>query len=180
MARYAQSDYAVVMAKTHFKGTEANTNGNLPEVGSTIPEFSLVGADLADITNATLAGKRVIFNIFPSIDTGICAQSVRRFNEAVTKLDNTAVVCASADLPFAHARFCGAEGIDNVMAGSGFRSSFGEDFGVLLTDSPLQGLYARAVIVTDVDGTVLHTELVEEIGTEPTYSKALEVLEELA
>ena len=117
-----------------------------------------------------------MLNIFPSIDTGVCATSVRRFNELAAGLDNTTVVCASADLPFALARFCGAEGIDNVTAASSFRSSFGADYGVVMTDGPLRGLLARSVVVLDADGTVVYTQLVPEIGQEPDYDAAVAAL----
>ncbi|MDO5097814.1 MAG: thiol peroxidase [Corynebacterium sp.] len=164
------------MAKTHFKGTPVDTAGELPTVGSKVPSFTVVGTDLADITEGSFAGKRIVLNIFPSIDTGVCAQSVRRFNEEVSRLENANVVCVSADLPFALDRFCGAEGIENVTAASSFRSSFGSDFGVTLTESPLAGLLARAVIVVDEDGTVIHSQLVNEIGHEPDYDAAIAAL----
>jgi hypothetical protein len=164
------------MATTHFKGDPVTTVGNLPEVGQKVPDFELVGMELAELTNKDLQGKRVVFNIFPSIDTGVCATSVRRFNEQAADLSNTTVVCVSADLPFALARFCGAEGIKNVVTTSSFRSSFGEDFGVTLLDSPLQGLLARAVIVTDENGVVIYKELVDEIGQEPDYEQAIAAL----
>ncbi|AKK06061.1 thiol peroxidase (atypical 2-Cys peroxiredoxin) [Corynebacterium mustelae] len=164
------------MAKTHFKGTPVNTAGDLPPVGSKIPAFTVVGTNLADITEGSFPGKRVVLNIFPSIDTGVCAQSVRRFNEEVSRLENANVLCISADLPFALDRFCGAEGIENVTAASSFRSSFGSDFGVTLMESPLAGLLARAVIVVDEDGTVLHSQLVDEIGHEPDYDAAIAAL----
>lgn len=164
------------MATTHFKGDPVTTVGNLPEIGQKVPDFELVGMELAEFTNKDFQGKRVVFNIFPSIDTGVCATSVRRFNEQAADLSNTTVVCVSADLPFALARFCGAEGIENVVATSSFRSSFGEDFGVTLLDSPLQGLLARAVIVTDENGVVTYKELVDEIGQEPDYEQAIAAL----
>ena len=124
------------MATVHFHGEPAHTIGDLPALGTTLPNISLVDATLADITNDTIAGTRVIFNVFPSIDTGVCATSVRRFNEEAAGLDNTTVVCVSHDLPFALGRFCGAEGINNVVVGSAFRSSFGADFGLTLTTRP--------------------------------------------
>lgn len=157
------------MAITHFQGNEAHTTGELPQVGQQLPQFELVNTELGTVSTSDLQGKRVVLNIFPSVDTGVCAASVRQFNERAAKLDNTVVMCVSEDLPFAFARFCGAEGIDNVVSASGFRSSFAEDFGVKLEDSPLQGLMARAVIVADETGTVKHVELVEEITTEPNY-----------
>jgi thiol peroxidase len=164
------------MATTSFKETPVNTVGELPEVGADAPDFTLVGTDLADVTSAELRGRRVVLNIFPSVDTGVCAASVRRFNEIAAGLDETTVVCASHDLPFALKRFCGAEGIENVVSASGFRSTFGDDFGMRMTDGPLEGLLARAVVVLDRDGSVLHTELVPAIGQEPDYDAAVGVL----
>lgn len=164
------------MATTAFKGNPVNTVGELPAVGAQAPSFSLTGGDLSEVTSDSLSGKRVVLNIFPSVDTGVCATSVRKFNELAAKLDNTTVVCASADLPFAAARFCGAEGLDNVVMGSSFKSDFGSDYGVTMADGPLQGLLARSVVVLDADGKVLHTELVDEIGTEPDYDAAIGVL----
>ncbi len=164
------------MANISFHGDPATTIGELPSVGSLAPSFSLTAGDLSDLTNDTLAGKRIVLNIFPSIDTGVCAASVREFNKRAASLDNTAVVCVSADLPFASSRFCAAEGIENVLVGSSFRSSFGRDYGVTLVDTPLAGLLARAVIVLDVDGTVLYEELVSEIGNEPDYDAAVAAL----
>ena len=164
------------MATTAFKENPVRTSGELPAVGTSAPAFELVGTDLADVTLSGLAGRRVVLNIFPSVDTGVCAQSVRQFNELAAGLDNTAVVCVSKDLPFALGRFCGAEGIENVVAASAFRSSFGEDFGLTQADGPLAGLLARAVVVLDTDGTVLYTQLVPEITTEPNYDDAVAAL----
>ena len=164
------------MSTTRFHGEPANTVGELPAVGSAAPAFSLTAADLSDLTSESLAGKRVVLNIFPSIDTGVCAASVREFNKRAASLDNTAVVCVSADLPFAAGRFCAAEGIDDVLVGSSFRSSFGKDYGVTLLDTPLAGLLARAVVVLDAEGTVLHRELVADIADEPNYDAAVAVL----
>ncbi|PWH05102.1 thiol peroxidase [Brachybacterium endophyticum] len=164
------------MATTAFKGDPVTTVGELPAEGATAPAFELVGADLGTVSSADLAGRRVVLNIFPSLDTGTCAMSVRRFNEIAAGLENTTVVCASKDLPFAQARFCGAEGLENVVTGSAFRSSFGEDYGVTQTDGPLQGLLARAVVVLDADGTVIHSQLVPEISEEPDYEAATAVL----
>lgn len=160
------------MATTAIKGEPVQTSGELPAVGSTAPAFELAGSDLGSVTSQDFAGKRVILNVFPSVDTGVCAQSVREFNERAASLENTAVVCVSEDLPFAHARFCGAEGIENVTTGSAFRSSFGEDFGLTQADGPMRGLLARAVVVLDENGKVLHTQLVDEITTEPDYDAA--------
>ena len=164
------------MAETAFKGTPVHTVGDLPTVGQQAPDFTITGADLGDIALHDLAGKRVVLNIFPSIDTGVCATSVRKFNELAASLDNTTVVCASADLPFALGRFCGAEGIENVTVGSAFRSSFGKDYGVTMNDGPLAGLCARSVVVVDENGTVLHSELVPEITQEPDYDAAVAAL----
>lgn len=164
------------MADTAFSGTPAHTVGDLPAVGAAAPAFTTVNADLQDVSLSDFAGKRVILNIFPSVDTGVCASSEREFNKRATGLDNTVVVSVSKDLPFALGRFCAAEGIENVTATSSFRSSFSEDYGVRLLDSPLAGVLARAVVVIDTDGTVLHTELVPEITTEPDYDGALAAL----
>lgn len=164
------------MATTMFKETQVHTVGELPAVGAAAPEFSLVGTDLSEVSSADLRGRRVVLNIFPSVDTGVCAESVRRFNELAAGLADTTVVCASHDLPFALKRFCGAEGIQDVVSASGFRSSFGDDYGVRMTDGPLEGLLARAVVVVDTDGSVLHTQLVPTIGQEPDYDAAVEAL----
>lgn len=164
------------MSTIRFHGEPANTVGELPAVGSAAPAFALTAADLSDLTSESLAGKRVVLNIFPSIDTGVCAASVREFNKRAASLDNTAVVCVSADLPFAAGRFCAAEGIDDVLVGSSFRSSFGKDYGVTLLDTPLAGLLARAVVVLDAEGTVLHRELVSDIADAPDYDAAVAVL----
>ena len=162
------------MADTTFKGTPVHTIGDLPEVGQKVPDFTLTGADLSDITRPE--GRRVVLNIFPSVDTGVCATSVRRFNELAASLDDTTVVCASADLPFALARFCGAEGIENVVVGSTFRSTFPRDYGTQMVDGPLAGLNARAVVVLDAEGTVLHSQVVPEIAQEPDYDAAVAAL----
>ena len=165
------------MARITFKGNPVDTVGNLPAVGSKAPTFSLTKNDLAPIGNADLAGKKVVLNIFPSIDTGVCATSVRRFNEAATKLEGTVVLCVSKDLPFAMKRFCGAEGIDKVQTASWFRGpDFGKDYGVTMTSGPLAGLFARAVVVFDGAGKVLHSQLVPEIAQEPDYDAALSSL----
>lgn len=161
------------MAQTKFQGNTVNTNSDLPSVGSQAPEFTVTGSDLADISAADFKGKKIVLNIFPSVDTGVCAQSVRTFNEKAADLDNTVVLCVSKDLPFAHERFCAAEGIENVVSGSAFRSSFGEHFGVLQADGPMKGLLARAVIALDEDGKVIYTQLVPEITEEPDYEAAL-------
>ncbi len=165
------------MAKTAFKGDPVNTQAELPSVGAAAPAFALTGTDLSDVTLEKYKGKRLVLNIFPSVDTGVCAASVRKFNELAAGLDNTAVLCVSADLPFALGRFCGAEGIENVESASVFRSpEFGQEYGVLMTDGPLKGLLARAVVVVDEAGAVSYTELVPEIGQEPDYDSAVAAL----
>jgi len=164
------------MATTLLGDNPVQTVGELPAPGSHAPAYSLTGADLTDFTSEAQAGSRVVLNIFPSIGTGVCQASVRRFNELAAGLDNTVVVCASADLPFALSGFCGAEGIENVTVGSSFRSSFGTDYGVTLVDGAWRGLLARAVVVVDTDGTVLHAELVDAIGHEPDYDAAVAAL----
>lgn len=164
------------MATTALKGNPVNTSGDLPAVGAVAPAFTLSNTDLSDLTLSSLQGTRVVLNIFPSVDTPTCAQSVRTFNEQASTLTNTKVVCVSQDLPFAMARFCGAEGLDNVVSASAFRSSFAQDYGVKLLESKLAGLTARAVIVLDENAKVLHCELVPEIASEPNYDAALKVL----
>lgn len=164
------------MAEITFKGNPVKTVGELPQVGSKAPDFQLVGTDLGDVKLGDFAGGNVVLNIFPSLDTGVCAQSVRTFNEKATGLQGTKVVNISNDLPFAQARFCGAEGIENAVAASGFRSNFGDDFGVTMADGPLQGLLSRAVVVLDGEGNVVYTEQVPEIAQEPDYDAALAAL----
>ena len=164
------------MASVNFKGIEVHTIGSLPEVGSTIKKFTLISKDLKENTNDDFSSKRIIFNIFPSIDTGVCAASARKFNEEASSLENTVVLNVSKDLPFALSRFCAAEGLDQVVNLSDFRGTFGEDFGVTITDSPMRGLLSRAIIVVDENGTVLYTEQVPEIAQEPNYEKALNAL----
>ena len=162
------------MAKITFKGNPVATIGDLPTTGAAAPDFTLVKNDLSPITRKDVAGKNVILNIFPSIDTGVCATSVRTFNQKAAGLPNTVVLCVSKDLPFAQKRFCGAEGIDKVQTVSWLRGTdFGKDYGVTMTDGPLAGLFARAVVVIDASGKVTYTELVKEIAQEPDYAKAL-------
>jgi len=165
------------MAQVTFKGNPINTAGSLPKVGSVAPDFKLIKADLSPVSLSELKGKKVILNIFPSIDTPVCAASVRRFNVEASQLPNTAVLCISKDLPFAQKRFCAAEGLDNVITASEFRdSSFGSAYGVQIADSPLQGLFSRAIVVVDENGRVVYTEQVPEIAQEPDYAKALNAL----
>jgi len=164
------------MATVTLKGNPFQTVGNLPAVGAQAPDFVLTGAGLADVRLADFAGSRLVLNIFPSVDTPTCATSVRKFNQALSSLENTKVLCISADLPFAQARFCGAEGLESVLNGSSFRSSFGQDYGVTFADGPLRGLLSRAVVVIDTAGKVLHTEQVAETADEPSYEAALAVL----
>ena len=164
------------MAQTALGGNPVNTSGDLPAPGSQVPSFHLTGDDLSSIDNSTFAGKRVVFNIFPSVDTPTCAKSVRTFNELAGSLSDTVVLCVSADLPFAQKRFCGSEGLENVRNASSFRTAFGAEFGVTMTDGVLSGLLARAVVVVDGSGKVLHTELVKEIAQEPDYDAAIAAL----
>src|SRR5690625_2949936 len=164
------------MAQITLDGNPINTVGELPGVGSQAPGFTLVDSELGEISLEDFRGKRVVLNIFPSLDTGICANSVREFNKRAAGLENTQVICVSADLPFAHGRFCAAEGIDDVITGSVFRSSFGQDYGVRIADGPLAGVLSRAVVVIDENGTVSYTEQVPEIKTDPNIDAALAAL----
>lgn len=165
------------MATITRRGTPINTVGELPALGQPAPTARFTATDLSDLSLADLTGKTVILNIFPSIDTPTCAKSVRQFNAAASELANTVVLCVSADLPFAQARFCGAEGLDNVRPASTFRHpEFGTDYGVTMTDGPLQGLLSRAIVVIDAEGIVRHTEQVPEIAQEPDYEAALAAL----
>ncbi len=161
------------MAQTALGGNPVHTVGELPTVGAPSPTFQLTAVDLSDLGLQDFAGKNVVLNIFPSIDTPTCATSVRTFNKRAADLDNTVVLCVSADLPFAQKRFCGAEGIDNVQVASSFRSDFGTAYGVKMVDGRLAGLLARAVVVLDPQGKVTYTELVPEIAKEPDYDAAI-------
>ncbi|AFJ03178.1 Thiol peroxidase, Tpx-type [Methylophaga frappieri] len=163
------------MATVTLKGNPIETVGELPEVGSQAPGFNLVKDDLSELTGQDISGK-VVLNIFPSVDTGTCAMSVRQFNSKAAALDNTTVVCVSKDLPFALSRFCGAEGLNDVVVGSAFRSSFGDDYGVTFTSGPLTGLLSRAVVVIDEQGKVIYTQQVAETADEPDYDAALNAL----
>lgn len=165
------------MAQVTLKGNPVQVNGQLPQAGTAAPAFSLVGDGLADKSLKDFAGKRKVLNIFPSVDTPTCATSVRKFNEQASKLGNTVVLCVSADLPFAQARFCGAEGLADVQNLSTLRGrEFLENYGVAIADGPLAGLAARAVVVLDENDKVLYSELVKEIAEEPNYETALAVL----
>lgn len=162
------------MATVTLKGNPIHTSGDLPAIGAPAPAFTLTTVDLAAVTPASFAGKTVVLNIFPSIDTPVCAASVRRFNAELDKLGDVAVLCASADLPFAHKRFCGAEGLDRVQSVSDLRDKeFGARYGVAIVDGPLTGLLARAVVVIGKTGAVTYTQLVPEIAEEPDYAAAL-------
>lgn len=165
------------MAKVTLKGNEISTSGDLPKKGDAAPDFTLTKADLSDATLKSFSGKKLVLNIFPSIDTAVCATSVRKFNEQASKLENTTVLCISADLPFAQNRFCGAEGLKNVVTLSELRNrDFGKDYGLRITTGPLAGLLARSVVVLDESGKVLYTELVPEITQEPNYENAIAAL----
>lgn len=164
------------MATVTLQGNPVETNGNLPAINTQAPSFTLVKDDLSETSLANYAGKRIVLNIFPSIDTPTCQMSVRSFNEKAAQLDNTVILCVSADLPFAQKRFCGSEGIEHVVNASTFRSSFGKDYGLHFTTGPLIGLLARAVVVVDTDSNILYTELVGEIADEPNYDAALAAL----
>ncbi|NMC40215.1 MAG: thiol peroxidase [Bacteroidales bacterium] len=165
------------MATITFKGNPVKTSGTLPAEGTMAPSFSLVKSDLTSFSLADAAGKNVILNIFPSLDTSVCAASVRKFNELAAGKADTLVLAISKDLPFAHSRFCSTEGIKNVITLSGFRDKeFGKSYGVEMTDGPLAGLYSRCVVVIDKSGIVKYTEQVPEIVQEPDYEKALAAL----
>lgn len=161
------------MAEIKLKGNAVTTVGNLPEVGSTLNDFELVDGDLSVKKLSDFEGKRKLINIFPSIDTGVCASSARKFNVEAGELDNTVVINVSKDLPFALSRFCAAEGLDHVETLSDFRGHFGTDFGVEITDGPMKGLLSRAVIIADENNKVIYTEQVPEITQEPNYDEAL-------
>ncbi|MBB3323877.1 thiol peroxidase [Atlantibacter hermannii] len=161
----------------HFQGNPVSVVGQIPAQGSKAQPFSLVAKDLSDVTLGQFAGKRKVLNIFPSIDTGVCAASVRKFNQLATSVDNTVVLCISADLPFAQSRFCGAEGLSNVITLSTLRNpQFQQDYGVGIEEGALKGLTARAVVVINEQDEVVFSELVNEITHEPNYDAALEAL----
>ncbi|MDO5980885.1 thiol peroxidase [Flavivirga spongiicola] len=165
------------MATVTLKGNSIETSGNLPQVGSLAPDFTLTATDLSTKTLNDFKGQKLVLNIFPSIDTGTCAQSVRQFNKEASQLENTKVLCISHDLPFAHARFCGAEGLDNVISLSDYKDgSFGKTYGLNFITGPLEALHSRSVIIVDENGTVKYTEQVSETVDEPNYKAALEAL----
>lgn len=165
------------MTTVTLGGNKVNVKGTFPKIGSEAPAFTLVKSDLSDFSLKDVKGKRVVLNIFPSLDTKVCAMSVRKFNQLAAEMNNTVVLAISKDLPFAHARFCSTEGINNLVPLSAFRdTAFGEAYGVALTDGPLAGLFARAVIILDEQGKVIYEELVPEITHEPNYDAALAAL----
>lgn len=164
------------MANITFHNEPAHTAGDLPKVGTVAPDFSAVKNDLAEVKLSDFKGKKVILNIFPSVDTGVCAASVRKFHVEASKLNNVAILCISKDLPFALTRFCAAEGIDNLVMLSDFRGGFEQHYPIAFTDSPLEGLLSRSVVVVDENGKVIYTEQVAETTDEPNYAKALEAI----
>jgi thioredoxin-dependent peroxiredoxin len=165
------------MTKITLQGNAINTSGELPKVGSLAKDFKLIANDLSTKTLNDFKGKKLVLNIFPSIDTGTCAASVRNFNKSAADLDNTSVLCISRDLPFAQARFCGAEGIENVFMLSDFNTGqFGKDYGLNIIDGPLAGLNSRCIVTIDTEGKVIYTEQVAEITEEPNYDLALKSL----
>lgn len=167
------------MATVTLKGNAIHTSGTLPETGSQAPDFKLVKTDLSTVSLANYSGQKLVLNIFPSIDTGTCAQSVRTFNREAAKLGDSSILCISRDLPFAQARFCGAEGIDKVETLSDFRDgNFGRAYQLAFTDGPLEGLLSRAVVVIDKAGKVIHSQQVAETGDEPDYGAALKALKD--
>jgi len=165
------------MAEIKFKGNPIHTSGYLPGIGEKAPDFVMTKTDLSDVSLKDFSGKRIVLNIFPSLDTAVCAASVRRFNSELDKLPNTVVLCASMDLPFAHKRFCTTEGLEKVISLSEMhKRGFGEDYGMRILDGPLAGLYSRAIVIIDEKGKVLYTEQVPEITQEPDYKTALTIL----
>ena len=165
------------MASITLHGNKTNTIGNLPEINSAAPDFTLVNTDLAAKSLKDFAGKNLILNIFPSVDTGVCAASVRAFNEKAAALENTEVLCISKDLPFAQKRFCGAEGLENVTNLSDFRDGqFGRDYNVTIADGPMQGLHSRAIVIINPEGKIIYTEQISEIAEEPNYDAAIAAL----
>ena len=165
------------MASINFKGNPVNTQGNFPQVGDAAPDFKMVNTDLSEVTLADYKGKKVVFNIFPSVDTGVCALQLKTFSQKLSGRDDVVLLFGSMDLPFALNRFCGAEGVDNAVTASDFRyNALAENYGVKMTDGPLAGLYARATLVVDEDGKVIHAELVSDVVNEPDYDAAMAAL----
>lgn len=165
------------MTQITLKGNPIQTSGTLPAVNTKAPDFKLTKIDLTDVSLSDFSGKRIVLNIFPSVDTPVCAISVRKFNEQVAQLDNTVVICVSRDLPFALKRFCGAEGIESVVATSTFRDEkFGNNFGLTITSGALAGLYSRCVVVINESGQIIYTEQVPEIAQEPNYEAVAKIL----
>ena len=165
------------MATTNFKGNPVQTKGDFPQLGSQAPDFKMIKSDLSEVSLADLKGKKVIFNIFPSVDTAVCALQLKTFSQKAAQLNDVVLLFASMDLPFALNRFCGAEGIENAMTVSDFRyHSLAENYGVKMTDGPLSGLYARATLVLDEDHKVVYSELVSDIVNEPNYDAAMKTL----
>jgi len=168
------------MATITFKGSPTTTIGELPEINTMAPDFTLTKTDLSDAMLKDFSGKTIVLNIFPSIDTPVCAASVRKFNDEASRFDNTVVLCISADLPFAHQRFCEVEGLKDVIPLSVFRSQeFGTNYGVTITDSPLKGLMSRAIVVIDKTGNVVYKQQAPEIAQEPNYDEALKAISEI-
>ena len=162
------------MARITLGGTDTSTSGELPTIGSTAKDFQLAAVDLSTKTLSDFKGKNLILNIFPSVDTGVCATSIRTFNKTAASLDNTSVLCISRDLPFAQGRFCGAEGIENVVMLSDFNTGkFGRDYGLDILDGAFAGLHSRCIVIISPEGSVIYTEQVSEIGAEPNYDAAL-------
>ena len=165
------------MAKITLKGNQIETVGNLPKIGKKANKFTMIGNDLSKVKLSDFEGQRVVLNIFPSLDTGTCAVSVREFNKRAANLENTKVLCISRDLPFAQARFCGAEGIENAITISDFnKGKFGKKYGLTIKTGPLKNLFSRVIVVLDENHEVIYTEQVSEIVDEPNYDKALEAL----
>lgn len=164
------------MANITLKGNPIETIGDLPKIGTKAPEFTLTNTDLSEVKSADLLGSNLILNIFPSVDTSTCATSIRKFNQKAASLDNTKVLCISKDLPFAHARFCGAEGIENVLSLSDISGDFGKNYELTFANGPLKGLLSRAIVVVDTEGNVVYTEQVSETADEPDYGSALDAL----
>ena len=166
------------MSTIKFKGNNINTQGNFPKIGENAPNFKLINIDLTEITLNNFKGKKILFNIFPSVDTGVCALQLKTFNAKIAQLENTVLLFASIDLPFAFKRFCGTENINNAITASDFRyNTLADNYGIKMTNGPLEGLYARAVIIIDENQKVIYSELVDEVTDEPDYTTALKKLQ---